>query len=69
MINMVYPEDVIKFIQSTYDEKNINSIEVILSFLRKKGYSQLQTVFLISKECKLSFTEANRFVMNSETWA
>ena len=54
--------------QEFYLPKNPKSLETALIMLKKRGYSQLQSVFLIVESLQLSFAEANRIILNSEAW-
>lgn len=52
----------------TYIKENPESLEVALQSLKNKGYSQMQSIFLLIEILKLSFVDANRIILNSKAW-
>jgi hypothetical protein len=62
-------EEVRNFVKNNFLKDNKESIERIIQYLRDRNFSQMQTVFLLMKEVKISIGEANRFVLNSKTWS
>lgn len=48
--------------------KGIDNIEPLLSLLRSKGVSQIDTIALLKRKTKLPLKELDLLVLNSETW-
>lgn len=52
-------------LHTTYNELGI---EAVIAFLKENGFSQLETVFILTSELNLSFNDANGFVLQSKSW-
>jgi hypothetical protein len=57
------------YFRTHYDTSSTNSLEDILIKLKSKGYSQMQSVFLLVDELKIAFGEANQVILNSKAWS
>ena len=51
-----------------YHKDEVGSIETVLKNLKENGYSQMQSVFLLIEQLNYSFPDANRAILNSQTW-
>ena len=60
--------DIKEYFRQTYIQNDQEGVQRLLSSLRDKGCSQMQTVFLLYNEAKLSFQDANNIVQNSDAW-
>jgi hypothetical protein len=62
--------DEMKMIFDDHYNGTIESIQVILTSLREKGYnSQAQAVRLLMAKLKLSLVDADNIVMNADAWS
>ena len=51
-----------------YSAFHSGNVEDAISALKERGFSQMQTVFVLIEELNESFTNANRLVLNSKAW-
>jgi hypothetical protein len=58
-------EHVKSALHTAYNEKGI---EAAIASLKENGFSQLQSVYILTTELNLSFADANRFMMHSDAW-
>jgi hypothetical protein len=69
---MTYPIDINQEMLNCFDNYYVGndpkSLEVVLFKLREKGYSQMQSAFLLMEKLHLAFIEANLIVMKSLAW-
>jgi hypothetical protein len=65
-IPAIIDEEMRSYFKQNY--KDGQSLENVLIELKERGYSQMQSVFLLIEQLKLSFVEANRIVLNSKAW-
>lgn len=65
---IILDDEMKRVFKETYIDDNHESLEAALMALKNKGYSQMQTVFLLIETLKLNFVEANRIILNSKTW-
>ena len=61
-------EEMKEIFKETYINDKPESLEVALQILKNKGYSQMQSIFLLIEILNLSFIEANRTILNSKAW-
>ena len=61
--------DEMKIIFKDRYKGTIDSIQLILTSLKEKGYSQAQAVRLIMAEMKLFLVDADKIVMNAIAWS
>jgi hypothetical protein len=61
--------DEMKMIFKDHYDGTIDSIQKILTSLKEKGYSQVQSVRLIMVEMKLSIVDADNLVMQANAWS
>ena len=61
-------QEVVDFFKENFKPNDEHALEELMWQLRRKECSQMQTVFLLIEEGRLSFDEANRTVLNSKTW-
>jgi hypothetical protein len=69
---MAYPvtisQEMINCFHENYTEDDEKSIQVVLIQLRKSGYSQMQSIFLLIDRLNITFVNANLIIMQSEAW-
>ncbi len=51
-----------------YEKYTIDNREDLLSMMRKEGLSMGQSTMLLVLKFKISITEADQLILNSETW-
>lgn len=51
-----------------YEKYTIDNREDLLSMMRKEGLSMVQSTMLLVLKFKISITEADQLILNSETW-
>ena len=61
-------EETKAFVSQTLNISNPESFEKIVEGLRQRGFSQLQSVFILIEVGKFTFQQANSIVLNSKTW-
>jgi hypothetical protein len=61
-------EETKRFIRENLNKENINSIEDAIWHLANRGFSQFQTVYILTEIGQMPFKEANLCVMKSKTW-
>lgn len=62
-------ESVKEYFREKYSKSDESShTQELIAELKNRGCSQMQTVFLFVNEGGVSFTEANRIVLNSDAW-
>ena len=67
-VPVIITEEMRAYFKATYDSGNIGSLETILIELKEKGCTQMQSLFLLIEQLQMSFTDANRLVLNSIAW-
>ena len=67
---MEYPFEVDERMKKIFQEQfcGEESIRGILITLKKLGYSQMQCVFLLIDQLKLSLSEANKMFQEARVW-
>ena len=63
-----FSDEVMAYLNTKTDSSDPESIEKAIQFLKSNGVSQLQTVYLLNKQCEIPFNRANNSVMNSKAW-
>ena len=67
-IPAIIDDNMRNYFKENYHSTDSNSIEHVLLGLKIRGYSQMQSIFLLIEQLKLSFIDANRIILNSKAW-
>jgi hypothetical protein len=51
-----------------YKDYTIDKIEILISIMKKDGLSIMQSTMLLVFKFKLTITEADNYILNSEAW-
>jgi hypothetical protein len=63
-----FDDDIKLYVLHNANPEDSASVEMVLSWLKEKGISQLQSVYLLTQERGMSFQQANYYVMHSKAW-
>ena len=64
----ILSDEIVKIFRENYIPNDNESLQIVLKLLKNKGYSQMQSLFLLVQEMEMSFLEANQCILNSSAW-
>ncbi len=57
-----------EYFRANYKNGDEESLQNTLIGLKRSGYSQMESLFLMVEEGGMTFVEANRTILNSRAW-
>ena len=68
MESLNFDKDIKEYVRYNANPDDLASIENVLLWLKEKGISQSQSVYLLNTERGISVQQANYYIMHSKAW-